>query len=86
MFNRTDDELARTNNSIEGWHRSIDSCFHNTTFYRLSTTTKRHLFIFSLFNGIYLFSLYYIVNKKIHAYNNIKTYNEVLLAYQRYAN
>ena len=23
MFNRTDDELPRTNNSVEGWHRSF---------------------------------------------------------------
>ena len=23
IFNRTDDELARTNNSVEGWHRSF---------------------------------------------------------------
>ena len=38
---------------------------------------------------IYLFSLYLMLTKyrkqKIHAYN-IKTYNEVFLAYQRYAN
>ena len=38
---------------------------------------------------IYLFSLYLMLAKyrkqKIHAYN-IKTYNEVFLAYQRYAN
>ena len=39
---------------------------------------------------IYLFSLYLTLTnyrkQKIHAYNNIKTYNEVFLAYQRYAN
>ena len=23
MFNRTDDELPRTNNSVEGWHRGF---------------------------------------------------------------
>ena len=33
MFNRTDDELPRTNNSIEGWHNSFQanvSCTHPT--------------------------------------------------------
>ena len=58
----------------------VQIIIHVTQFYR---SNAGHLFI-------YLFSLYLTLTKyckqKIHAYNNIKTYNEVFLAYQRYAN
>ena len=52
----------------------------------LNSAFGKFIYLFILF----LFSLYLTLTKyrkqKIHAYNNIKTYNEVFLAYQRYAN
>ena len=43
MFNRTDVELPRTNNSIEGWHRSFNvqvSSYH-PTFWKFVDNLKR---------------------------------------------
>ena len=43
MFNGTDDELQRTNNSVEGWHRSFQShvsACHNVFWKCLSVLQK----------------------------------------------